>query len=188
MICAVPFFNAVTRPVSLTLATASSLDDQAAGSTIGWPFRSYTVAVSCTVWPMASSAADSGMMTIRTAFWDMETVIDADAFPARAVICAVPFFNAVTRPVALTLATASSLDDQATGAEIAWPFRSNTAAASCTVWPTASRLALPGVMLILVGTDGAGGSGSGRVGLSLPQDARDKTASMATVRKLARAR
>ena len=128
------------------------------------------------------------MMTTRTAFWDMATVIDADTAPARAVICTVPFFNAVTRPVALTLATAESLDDQVTGAEIAWPCWSNIAAASCTVWPTASRLALPGVILILVGTDGAGGSGAGCVGLSLPQVARDRTASMATVRKLVRAR
>ena len=193
VIRASPLDNAVTRPVSLTLATVESLDDQAtAASGMTVSFRSYTVASSCRVSPSDVRLPVSGSSATRATVIPTMTSTCADAAPARAVICVLPFFNAVTRPAALTLATVESLDDQAAGAEIAWPYWSNTAAASCAVWPMVSRLALPGVMSILVGTDGAGGSGggvgSGCVGLSFPQDARDKTASMATVRKLARAR
>jgi hypothetical protein len=55
------------------------------------------------------------------------TVAEPLAEPEWAVIVAVPFATAVTRPLELTVATASSADDQVTGScGIGWPFWSST--------------------------------------------------------------
>ena len=78
------------------------------------------------------------------------TLLVADALPDRAVMVAVPFFTAVTRPCVLTVATPAALLVQVTtGPAIDWPFRSRTVAVSWTVSPNAISVAEVGSMAML---------------------------------------
>ena len=73
------------------------------------------------------------------------TTADPDASPALAVIVAVPFAAAVTRPEPSTAATASSLDSHENSAPAtARPFASNASAASRRVSPRAPMVASAG--------------------------------------------
>ena len=97
---------------------------------------------------------------------------------------AVPLATAVTRPDALTVATAAVLLAQvAVAPVIARPFWSRTSADSCTVAPSAVKSAVAGPTVIAVGRGGSGGgavvvSGGGAVVLS-PQAAKNMAVSTA---------
>ena len=116
---AMPLSTEVTRPFSSTVATASSpLDQVTAASAIAFSYWSSTTAASCNVSPIASSVCDAGSI-VTVVGTGSDTVISAleDRPPDLAVISVMPLATAVTRPVALTVATASSPLDQVT----VWP-------------------------------------------------------------------
>ena len=68
------------------------------------------------------------------------TVTVAENAPLVAVICAVPWPLAVTRPPASTMATEASDERQRTAAAMACPLASCPVTTSCTVSPTASSV------------------------------------------------
>src|SRR6266849_6248731 len=141
---AVPAATAVTRPVPLTVATAgSALVQVTTRSVSGFPAPSRAVAVSCPVWPTVSPRL--GGVTLTGATGTGVTVIVAEPlWPSLvAVTVAVPAATAVTRPVALTVATAGSALVQVTTRSLSgFPAPSRAVAVSCPVWPTVSpRLA-----------------------------------------------
>ena len=134
---AVPAATAVTRPFASTVAIASSLLDQV---TVGLlAFSGATVAVSCRVSPIVTSAVVSFSVT-EVASTTAGLTVTAQAavrlLPSLvvAVIVAVPGATAVTRPFASTVATPSLLLVQVT----VWSVASsgNTVAASCRVSPS----------------------------------------------------
>ena len=110
MITAVPSVTEVTIPDDETVATALSDDVHVTvASLIVAPFWSLTVAVSCCVDPsdvnerlVGDSVIDAGICTVTEAVALVE--------PDIAVIVAIPFATAVTRPVEDTVAT-DALDE-----------------------------------------------------------------------------
>src|SRR5205809_206209 len=138
VIVAVPAVFPVTSPLALTVATAVLLLAQVTVRPLsGFPFASFGVAVSCTVWPTCTDAVAG--LTVTAATGTVLTVIVAEPLcPSEvAVIVAAPAATAVTSPLALTVATAVLPLDQVTvrpGSEL--PFASCGVAVSCTVCPT----------------------------------------------------
>src|SRR5690606_287649 len=153
-ICASPLDSAVTRPVALTVATASSSDDQVSDApAIVCPPPSRTTAPSWVVAPMASSVAPSGEISTDAATCCTVTLTVSAAPPATATIEALPLACAVTTPLAFTLATAAFSDDHATAAPaIVWALASVTAADSAAVAPTAFSETLAGETTTDAGT------------------------------------
>ncbi len=87
-----------------------------------WPSSSDAVAAARIVSPSASKLCEGGSTVTFAA--DCSTVTRADpvAFPAAAVIVAIPPRTAVTRPFAATVATAGLEDDHATVTPLrTWP-------------------------------------------------------------------
>src|SRR5205809_312061 len=138
VIVAVPAVFPVTSPLALTVATAVLLLAQVTVRPLsGFPFASFGVAVSCTVWPTCTDAVAG--LTVTAATGTVLTVTVAGPLcPSQvAVIVAAPAATAVTSPLALTVATAVLPLDQVTvrpGSEL--PFASCGVAVSCTVCPT----------------------------------------------------
>src|SRR5207247_1491202 len=137
VIVAVPTTTPVTRPVAFTLAMPGVLLAQVTVRPVsGFPFASFGVAVSCTVWPACTDAVAG--LTVTAATGTVLTVIVAEPLcPSEvAVIVAAPAATAVTSPLALTVATAVLPLDQVTvrpGSEL--PFAASGVAASCPAWP-----------------------------------------------------
>src|SRR5437667_324809 len=103
----------------------------------GFPFASFGVAASCTVWPACTDAVAG--LTVTDATGTVLTVIVAvPPCPSLvAVIVAEPAVTPVTSPLPLTVATAVLLLAQLTARpDNGLPFASLGVAASCTVWPT----------------------------------------------------
>src|SRR6266516_4470546 len=138
VIVAGPAALPVTTPLALTVASAVLLLAQVTVRPLsGFPFASFGVAVSCTVWPTCTDAVAG--LTVTAATGTVLTVIVAEPLcPSEvAVIVAAPAATAVTSPLALTVATAVLPLDQVIvrpGSEL--PFASCGVAVSCTVWPT----------------------------------------------------
>src|SRR6266516_4028233 len=138
VIVAGPAALPVTSPLALTVASAVLLLAQVTVRPLsGFPFASFGVAVSCTVWPTCTDAVAG--LTVTAATGTVLTVIVAEPLcPSEvAVIVAAPAATAVTSPLALTVATAVLPLDQVIvrpGSEL--PFASCGVAVSCTVWPT----------------------------------------------------
>ena len=114
MIVALPLAAAVTRPEASTVATVESLDDHA--TSIAFPFASTASATRLSVSPNAPNVTTSGVNCSVTASCSTTTVALPDTEPAVAVTVAAPLATAVTRPDALTVATAALLLAQVTAA------------------------------------------------------------------------
>src|SRR6266516_2941721 len=138
VIVAVPAVFPVTSPLALTVATAVLLLAQVTVRPLsGFPFASFGVAVRCTVWPICTDAVAG--LTVTAATGTLVTVIVAVPLcPSEvAVIVADPAATPVTRPLALTVATAVlPLAQVMVRPESGLPFASFGVALSCTVWPT----------------------------------------------------
>src|SRR6266516_483834 len=138
VIVAGPAALPVTSPLALTVASAVLLLAQVTVRPLsGFPFASFGVAVSCTVWPTCTDAVAG--LTVTAATGTLVTVIVAVPLcPAEvAVIVAAPAATAVTSPLALTVAMAVLPLNQVIvrpGSEL--PFASCGVAVSCNVWPT----------------------------------------------------
>src|SRR6266542_2086277 len=143
-----PATLAVTSPLALTVAmVVLSLDHVTTRPDSGFPFASFGVAVSCTVWPACTLAVAGATVTDATGT-PVTVMDDVALWPSLvAVMVAEPTTFAITTPLALTLATlALSLDHVTTRPDSGLPFASSGMAVSCTVWP-ASTLADAGVTL-----------------------------------------
>jgi hypothetical protein len=106
VIVALPAATPVTRPVALTLATAAMLDDQVGVRPVRvFPAASSVVAVSCWAPPTVIVAVDGLTVTLDTSTVTV-TCAEADAAPDVAVMVAVPFATAATRPDEETVAIA----------------------------------------------------------------------------------
>src|SRR2546427_46285 len=138
VIVAEPAATPVTSPLALTVATAGlPLDQPIVRPESELPFASFGVAASGTVWPTCTDAVAG--FTVTDATGTVATVIAAVPLcPSEvAVIVAEPAATPVTRPLALSVATAGLPLDQATvrpASEL--PFASFVVAANGTVWPT----------------------------------------------------
>ena len=154
-----PFPTAVTTPSRPTAATAvSPLCHSTPAFSMAWPLASVTVAASVAVSPRADNVSESGARATAAGICSTVTAAVPDAGPAVALMVALPFPAAVTRPRASTVATPVAPDDHVTAASgIALPFWSLTVAASCTVAATAASSAEGGDKVTVVGT----GSGTG---------------------------
>src|SRR2546427_8198669 len=138
VIVAEPAATPVTSPLALTVATAGlPLDQAIVRPESELPFASFGVAASGTVWPTCTDAVAG--FTVTDATGTVLTVIVAVPLcPSEvAVIVAEPAATPVTRPLALTVATAGlPLDQAIVRPESELPFASFGVAASGTVWPT----------------------------------------------------
>jgi len=111
MIFAEPTATAVTRPVDDTVATPGFSDAQLTTLPVRLlPLPSRVVAVACVDWP--NTMDDEPSVTFTDATGIASTLSEAfPVFPSlAAVMDAVPGETAVTRPVALTVATAELLE------------------------------------------------------------------------------
>ena len=109
-----PALTPVARPVSSTMATSVSLDVHAkVASATGWSFASAATDANRAVspWTTVSAAGDTVTVLIT---WATVTAAVPEAEPAVPVIVEVPLATAVTRPAALTVATAALLLAQVT--------------------------------------------------------------------------
>src|SRR2546426_639557 len=126
------------KPLPLTVATeVLLLVHVTVRPDSGLPLPSFGVAVSCTVAPTKTDAVAG--LTLTDATGTLVTVMPAlPLFPSLvAVITAEPVANAVTSPLASTLATLDWLVDQSTARPAsALPAKSSGVAVSCTVCPT----------------------------------------------------
>src|SRR5216117_1823647 len=138
VIVAEPAVTPVTSPLPPTVATALLLLAQVTVRPLsGFPFASFGVAASCTVWPACTDAVAG--LTVTDATSTVLTVIVAvPPCPSLvAVIVAELAVTPVTSPLPLTVATAVLLLAQLTARpDNGLPFASLGVAASCTVWPT----------------------------------------------------
>src|SRR6266516_350047 len=138
VIVAGPAALPVTSPLALTVASAVLLLAQVTVRPLsGFPFASFGVAVSCTVWPTCTDAVAG--LTVTAATGTLLTVIVAVPLcPSLvAVIVAEPAAPPVTSPLALTVATAVLLLAHVTVRPAnRLPSASFGVAVSCTVWPT----------------------------------------------------
>src|SRR6266516_6034893 len=138
VIVAGPAALPVTSPLALTVASAVLLLAQVTVRPLsGFPFASFGVAVSCTVWPTCTDAVAG--LTVTAATGTLLTVIVAVPLcPSLvAVIVAEPAAPPVTSPLALTVATAVLLLAHVTVRPAnRLPFASFGVALSCTVRPT----------------------------------------------------
>src|SRR6266550_2787800 len=142
VIVAEPTAAPLTSPVLVTVATELLLLAQATLRPVsGFPFASFGVAVSWTVWP-TGTLADAGLtVTELTGTGTLDTVmLDVPLFPSLvAVIVAEPAVPPVTSPLPSTLATDVLLLDQVTARPASgFPFASFGVAVSCTVAPVAT--------------------------------------------------
>jgi hypothetical protein len=169
VIVAVPGATAVTSPVALTVATPGALDVQLAGPRPARvaPPASRAVAVSCWVAPTATVAGVGVTATLATgagAGCATEIVAVPVTVPSAAVIVAVPAATAVTRPVALTVATPGALDVQVkVRPGRSAPPASRATAVSCRVPPSGID-AVAGVTT----TEAVVAGGAGTVTAALP--------------------
>jgi hypothetical protein len=110
---ATPRPTAVTTPAALTLATAGASlrhpNAPAAEDTVA-PDASSATAPSVIDAPGLKSVSEAGVTRTVVARRRTKTFALADTGPADAVMLADPFATAVTRPVALTVATAGLLE------------------------------------------------------------------------------
>src|SRR2546422_1750695 len=138
VIAAEPTAPPVTKPLPLTVATdVLLLVHVTVRPDSGLPLPSFGVAVSCTVAPTKTDPVAG--LTLTDATGTLVTVMPAlPLFPSLvAVITAEPVANAVTSPLASTLATLDWLVDQSTARpESALPAKSSGVAVSCTICPT----------------------------------------------------
>ena len=141
-----PMVTPDTKPLLLTVATVVALLDHVIErpDTV-LPAESLGVAVSCTVFPVAT-LADAGLTTTEATGTIAAVIVDVPLLPPlAAVIVAEPALLAVTSPLPLTFAIVVSLLDHT----MVWPVSGLPAesfgvAASCTVCPT-NRLAAAGL-------------------------------------------
>src|SRR5213080_2092251 len=148
VIVAEPAVTPVTSPLPPTVATALLLLAQVTVRPLsGFPFASFGVAASCTVWPACTDAVAG--LTVTDATGTVLTVIVAvPPCPSLvAVIVAEPAVTPVTSPLPLTVATAGLLLDQVTvRPPSGLPNASRVIAAYCAVCPT-PIVAVAGVTL-----------------------------------------
>ena len=122
-----------------------------------------------TVSPNATRVSAAGDTATALTTWATVTAAVPDAWPADAVIVALPFAAAVTSPDASTGATDTSLLVHATAAPaITCPNWSRTSAVNRVVSPRADIALELGLTATVVAT-GAGGGGAGSTAPS-PQD------------------
>ena len=101
-----PCAMAVTSPACETATVSGAFEDHDTGCEgIGLSFASTTVATTVTVSSTFRSVTGSGVKRRPSAIWATATAISLPALPAEAVITALPFPVAVTRPVVETDAT-----------------------------------------------------------------------------------
>src|SRR2546425_2162596 len=133
-----PAATPVTRPLPFTVAAAMlELVHVTVRPVSVLPLASFTVAVSCTVWP-ADTEADGGV-TVTDATGTVATVIAAvPLFPSLvAVSVAAPTATPVACPVPFTVATAGLLLDHVTvRPPSGLPKASRVIAKYCAVCPT----------------------------------------------------
>ena len=139
---AVPFPIEVTKPAAETVAIeALDVVHVTVAPSITVPPASLTVGVSVAVSPSAAKLRLVGASVIDAATWLTVTVAVAFAEPDVAVIVAVPFATAVTRPAEDTVATDSSDVAHATVApEMSVPPASLMVATSLTPSPSAEKV------------------------------------------------
>ena len=175
MIAAGPLPIPVTIPELSTETENTSLDVKLTAE-ISEPPASLTVVVTVAVSPGLANTSEPGESVIETATCWMDAEAVADAEFDFAVIVAVPFATAVTRPVEKTLATDPEEVDHVTLAPlIVVPFWSLTVAENCCVSPRGEKLRLVAESVIDVAT-GVGGGGVAVGVLSPPHAASSSTA------------
>src|SRR5436305_1953415 len=138
VIVAEPATTPLTRPLELTVATELSLLDHVTIRPVsGFPFASFGVAVSWTVWP-TGRFADAGVTVTELTATPDTVMLEVPLCPSLvAVIVAEPDVPPVTSPLPSTLATAVLLLDQVTVRPVnGFPLASFGVAVSWTVWPT----------------------------------------------------
>ena len=130
-----PMVTPDTRPLLLTVATVVALLDHVIErpDTV-LPAESLGVAVSCTVFPVAT-LADAGLTTTDATGTIAAVIVDVPLLPpVAAVIVAEPAPFPVTSPLVLTVATVVlSLDQAMTRPVSGLPAESFGVAVSCTV-------------------------------------------------------
>jgi hypothetical protein len=154
VIVLVPFATAVTSPALLTVAVAAAdvAHVKAVPLTV-LPPASRAVAVNCTVEPSEVSVDGVGVTVTDEATCATVAVAVPANDPIIAVITAVPFATAVTRPLAETVATAADEDDHcAVVPGTIWLFASRATAESCCVAPRAAIVTGAGLTATVVGT------------------------------------
>jgi hypothetical protein len=148
---------ATTVPLAASmLAMAGSSTVQAAEPApgMGCPLASsaWAVKVKETAGPID---CDPGLTVTLSGIWATTTVSELCAEPEVAVIAALPFFTAVTRPFASTTATVlSALLQETVAPGTTAPAASLAEALSCRVAPSAFRTALPLAWTLMVATEG----------------------------------
>ncbi len=133
-ILVLPMATPVTVPLALTVAMVESAELQVAAAEMAWPFASTALAARSSVAPRSSEPPAGTMATLLGACCT-STVRSALFPPELAVIFALPFATAVTRPASSTVATAGSADAKAMPAE------ATTFPAASTAWATNCRCA-----------------------------------------------
>jgi len=132
-----PSATPVTKPVSLTVATAVLSEDHVTDlPTTTFPLASFVVAIACVVLPAPIVEEANDTVTDATA---VEKIV-TDADPVRpslvAVMLADPGPTAVTTPALLTVATAGLSDAQDIARPVRMtPFASLVDAVACVVAP-----------------------------------------------------
>src|SRR5437773_8188273 len=127
-----------TRPLLVTDATELLLLDHVTIRPVsGFPFASFGVAVSWTVWP-TGRFADAGVTVTELTATPDTVMLEVPLCPSLvAVIVPEPGVPPVTSPLPSTLATAVLLLDQLTARPVnGFPLASFGVALRCTVWPT----------------------------------------------------
>jgi hypothetical protein len=141
VILAVPAETAVTKPAALTVATAGLLETQVKVGCVtnAAPFWSSAEAANCWVTPPTVKAEVVGVTAIevKTKAGGVTVTVTTEALLTipllEAVMLAVPADIGITRPAALTIATAGLLEAQVNAGCVAKaaPFWSSAEAVNC---------------------------------------------------------
>jgi hypothetical protein len=130
----------VRRPVAPTDATPGLAVDHVMGASgTTTPFSSLATAVKSCVSPTAGKTTEDGVTSTETIVaGTIVRTASPDLPPALARTVTSPSPSPVARPLASTVATASSSDDQVTGRSSSSPSKPTTLAVSWRSSPTAS--------------------------------------------------
>ena len=143
---AVPFFSAVTSPVSLTAAiSGAELLHRTRGSSA---LAGVILTVSWNV-PSASSVREVRFNEIPVTGCTTVTLQLALTLPTVTLITVLPLFTAFTKPVSLTVATDVSADFHVTASV---KFSGVTVSFSCALLPGVGNILLPAVAALISGS------------------------------------
>lgn len=151
---ALPLVTAVTTPVAAsTVATAGADDVHANWMPLRVLFEaSLATAPRACVPPIFASVTGVGVTVMEAGVTVTVTLTEPDLPEVLAVMLAVPIPTAVTRPLALTVATPDALDVHVMMAVTALPAELRAVACSCDVIPMAVSMTGPVGVTVTVAT------------------------------------